>query len=99
MAKDFAKDFYNSPAWKSCRASYARYKHYLCERCFANGIFRSGDIVHHKIALTPANITDPDVALSFENLELLCRGHHAEAHKPNRRFTVDDLGRVIARSE
>lgn len=59
------------------------------------GIYRPGDIVHHKIHLTPENISDPGVSLSWDNLELLCRDCHALAHKPEKRYKVDELGRVI----
>lgn len=59
------------------------------------GIYRPGDIVHHKVHLTPENISDPGVSLSWDNLELLCRDCHALAHKPEKRYKVDELGRVI----
>lgn len=96
MAQDFAKDFYNSPAWKYCRASFKQSKRHLCERCLARGVYRTGEIVHHKIHLTPENITDPNVALNWDNLQLLCRDCHAIVHKPEKRYKIDDLGRVIA---
>lgn len=95
MAQEFAKEFYNSPAWKYCRASYKQHRRYLCERCLSKGIYRPGEIVHHKIHLTPDTIKDPEVALSWENLELLCRDCHALAHKPEKRYKLDNLGRVI----
>ena len=94
MAQDFAKDFYNSRAWRDCRAQYTKYRRGLCERCLAKGLLRSGDIVHHKEPLTPENINNPSIALCFDNLELLCRDHHATAHKPGKRYTVDNMGRI-----
>lgn len=94
--QEFAREFYQSAAWKSCRETYRRSKGHLCEKCLAKGIYRPGEIVHHKTFLTPENINDPDVALNPDNLELLCRDHHADAHKPERRFRVDELGRVTA---
>lgn len=51
--------------------------------------------MHHKIPLTPENVTDPDITLNWENLQLLCRDCHAAVHKPQKRYTVDELGRVI----
>ena len=96
MARDFAKEFYNSPAWKNCRASYANSRHHLCERCLAKGIYKQGEIVHHKIHLTPDNVVDPDVSLNWENLQLLCRDCHALAHKPEKRYKIDGMGHVIA---
>jgi 5-methylcytosine-specific restriction endonuclease McrA len=48
----------------------------LCVRCG-----RPGEIVHHKIHLTPQNINDPSIALGEDNLELLCRDCHAIVHE------------------
>ena len=66
----------------------------LCERCWAKGIVRHGDTVHHKIHLTPANINDPEITLNPDNLELLCRDCHAEEHASEKRYFVDEQGRV-----
>jgi len=87
MAKDFAKKFYRSSAWEKCRASFIISKHGLCERCNC----KAGTIVHHKIYLTPENINDPYITLSFENLELLCSSCHNNEH--NRKYDVvrDDV--------
>lgn len=76
MAKDFAKNFYRSSAWKKCRASFIISKHGLCERCNC----KAGTIVHHKIYLTPENINDPYITLSFDNLELTCQDCHNKEH-------------------
>ena len=75
MAKDWAKAFYKSAAWQDCRAAYIQSVFGLCEKCG-----RPGVIVHHKIYLTPDNITDPYITLSFENLELLCSSCHSIEH-------------------
>lgn len=96
MARDFAKDFYNSPAWKKCRVAYAKSVRNLCERCLAKGIYRPGVIVHHKKHLTPENIYNPAVCLNFDNLELLCRDCHAAEHdRSMKRYKVDELGRIM----
>lgn len=95
MAQDYAKDFYNSRAWKNCRAAYAKSQSYLCERCRAKGIYKSGEIVHHKIHLTPENVNDPTVTLNWDNLRLLCRDCHALEHKPEVRYKINELGQVI----
>ena len=87
--------FYWTDAWKQCRQSYAQSKHWLCERCLSRGLYTPGVIVHHKKHITPNNLNDPTVTLSWDNLELLCREHHAEAHKRNRRYKVDAFGKVI----
>lgn len=94
--KEYAKIFYKSQAWKDTRAAYAKSKGYLCEVCLAKGIYRSGDIVHHKIHLSPENIADPSVSLNWDNLQLVCRDCHAQLHdNKQRRYKLDELGRVI----
>lgn len=94
MAREFAKWFYDSPAWRKCRASYISKRQGIdggmCERCGE----RPGYIVHHKIAITPANINDPDVSLSFRNFEYVCQECHNKAHRkdkpePRVMFTED----------
>ncbi|HIE8455418.1 TPA: HNH endonuclease [Bacillus cereus] len=79
MAKEYAKKFYKSTAWKKCRDSYFKFRHGLCERCTD-----PGKIVHHKNYITPENINDPEITLSFNNLELLCQDcHNREHHEKN----------------
>ena len=80
MAKQFAKQFYNSTAWKKCRKSYIASVHGLCERCLKEGRLISGYIVHHKIVLTPNNIEDVNVTLNHEHLEYVCKECHDEEH-------------------
>ncbi len=80
MAKEFARGFYSSKQWQECRNEYARRKHYLCEDCLRRGIYKPGVIVHHIEELTPFNITNPEIALGFDNLELLCRECHLREH-------------------
>lgn len=75
MARDFAKAFYNSAAWRKCRDAFFKARFGLCERCGLAGL-----IVHHKVKLTPHNINDPEVALNWANLELLCHDCHNRAH-------------------
>ena len=93
--QDFAVGLYKSKAWQRCRTQYAKSKGGLCERCLTKGLYRPGEIVHHKVHITPDNINDASVTLNPGNLELLCRDCHALAHKPSKRFKVDELGRVI----
>jgi len=104
--REFAKWFYNSPAWKSTRVSYMKKAGGLCERCLKKGLYTPAEIVHHKIWLNEENIHDPKIALSFDNLEALCRPCHEEEHseanrkakqKHEKRYTVDAEGHVIAR--
>lgn len=95
MAKDFAKVFYNSVAWRDCKNAYSKKVCYLCERCGAPGLE-----VHHKIRLTPENIDNPEITLSFDNLELLCHKCHTREHRKQprvhkERFIIDEEGHVI----
>ena len=96
--RDFAKAFYTSQAWANTRAAYAKSVGYLCEECAKEGKTVPGEIVHHKIHLTPQNITNPDITLNFQNLEYVCRECHAKIHsRRKRRFSIDENGRVTAR--
>lgn len=94
--KDYARTFYSSKAWKDCRREYRKSVGGLCERCLARGLIVPGEIVHHKVHLSPANITDPSVALSWDNLELVCRECHEAIHNERvKRYKVDEMGRVL----
>ncbi len=96
--KEYAQYFYSSKAWQRTRAAYAKSKQNLCEICLSKGMIKPGEIVHHKIHLTPQNISDPTVTLNWSNLQLVCRDCHASIHdRRQRRYKIDDLGRVIPR--
>lgn len=73
--KPWAAEFYASAVWRRQRAAYTAQAHGLCERCG-----KPGDIVHHKIYLTPDNIHDPRITLAYDNLELLCIDCHNAEH-------------------
>lgn len=92
--KPYAEAFYKSKAWKDCRAAYASSKGGLCELCLRDGKYTPGNIVHHKVHLTPTNISDPTVTLNWENLELVCRNCHSAEHGNVKRYKVDVAGRV-----
>lgn len=99
MAREFAKAFYSSKAWQDCRNRYAAKQGHLCENCLRKGVYRPGEIVHHKIEIDPVTVNNPEVSLNPDNLELLCRDCHAERHKSyskGRRFTIAEDGRVYA---
>lgn len=80
MAKDFAKSFYSSKQWQECRNEYIKKRGYLCENCLRKGIYKPAVIVHHIEELTPFNITNPEIALNFNNLEAVCRECHDQYH-------------------
>lgn len=78
------------------RKAYTKSVGGLCEECMKRGVYKAGEIVHHKTHLTPDNIDDPNITLNWNNLELVCRDCHAKIHdKKKRRYKLDDLGRVI----
>lgn len=76
MAKDWAKQFYKSDAWKLCRAGYIAERKAvdggMCEACHE----RLGYIVHHKVILNQQNIQDPEIALNWNNLSYECKRCH-----------------------
>ena len=96
MAQEFAKAFYKSKAWLKCREGFIQSKFGLCEKCK-----RPGHIVHHKIKLTTDNIDDPEITLSWDNLEYLCLECHNTEHgnaTPIRdELMFDDYGDLIKR--
>lgn len=100
MAKDFAKSFYQSTAWRKTRDYIFTKQRGICERC--HGRNGPGEIVHHKIYLTPQNIYNPSITLGEDNLELLCRICHAlehEAQQPTAQgLMFDEEGNLIERS-
>ena len=94
VMQEYAKDFYFSTAWRACRASYLKQARGLCEVCLKRGIYTPADTVHHIKHITPQNITDPTITLSFSNLMAVCRDCHAEMHRGKKRYKVDKFGRV-----
>ena len=94
MAKEWAKSFYNSKAWRSVRAYVLRRDLYTCTMCTD----RASE-VHHKEELTAENITDP-MALNPDNLTSLCsrchklitKGYEGDVQDG---YCFDDDGNVI----
>lgn len=71
----------------------------MCELCYANGDVVPAKVVHHKVHLTPQNIGDPHVTLSFSNFQRLCQDCHALVHSGQERprAAFDEHGNVIRR--
>ena len=97
MAKDFAKNFYNSGAWKAARHQALVRDAYTCRVCGARATE-----VDHIIELTPLNIIDKTITLNLSNLQSLCHDCHTRKtredklkHKPQRQYVYDDDGYVI----
>ena len=102
MARDFARSFYNGKTWRKTRESYYNSQFGICERCG-----NPGKIVHHKQYITPDNINDPTITLSFDNLELLCKPCHDAEHEVGKYwreykqkpltpgYTFDECGNLV----
>ena len=102
VMKTFAKQFYTSRAWSRCRVAYRKSVGGLCEVCLTKGLYKPGEIVHHKIELTPMNITNPKITLDWNNLQLVCRDCHAQIHdgrhgRKKRRYTINEDGSIAPR--
>ncbi len=101
MAREFAKDFYNSKAWRSLRKMYINYRISvdggMCEVCTK----KLGYIVHHKIWLTPENIDNPEIALNTDNLRYECLDCHNREEKEQseirqkKRYVFNDSGKLV----
>ena len=95
--QQFAQPFYNTAAWRKCREGFRRSRGGLCERCLARGLVVPGAHVHHKVRLTPENLTDPGVTLNWANLELLCEACHQQEHQRDAQLRTDATGHVEIR--
>ena len=93
MTESFAKQFYKSWPWIKCARAYKVEKNHLCERCLSKGLIVPGEEVHHKIKLTPENLSDPSIALNWNNLELLCKQCHMDEHQ-RKRWRADERGHI-----
>jgi len=95
------ESFYTSWTWRKCRKAFAESKGNLCECCLRRGIIEPGSKdrpleVHHKVPLTAETISDPKVALSWSNLELLCKScHDEERERKPKRWRIAPDGTVM----
>lgn len=102
MAHEWAKAFYKSKKWIKCRNYYINFRIMedggLCEECHG----KPGYIVHHKIMLTPDNITNPDISLNSRYLEYVCRDCHDKFdghglnHSESPLCVFDDEGQPVS---
>lgn len=110
MAQDWAVAFYHSPQWLRNRKNYmARVLDtpfglippMMCERCYQMGRMTPAKVVHHKVHLTPQNIDDPSVTLSYDNFMRLCQDCHAYVHTGYEppRYTFDADGNPIPKED
>ena len=78
MAKEWAKQFYNSSAWKQTRQCVLKRDRYKCQQ---PGCKRTAEEVHHIIELTEKNVNDIKVSLNINNLTSLCGDCHKRITK------------------
>lgn len=95
VMKEYAETFYKSTAWQNCRNSYMKSVGGLCEDCYKKGKITPAEEVHHIKFITPQNINDPNVTLNWGNLVALCRECHRRRHGKQKRYRIDEWGRVI----
>lgn len=78
MAKEWAKAFYNSTAWRDTREIVLKRDRYMCQNL---GCHNTAEEVHHIEELTPTNINDIRVTLNLNNLTSLCSDCHKKITK------------------
>ena len=93
-ARNFARKFYSSKAWKSKSKAY-RAMHPLCERCLKHGIYSKSTCVHHKEHISRNNQYDWSILLGDENLESLCDDCHAKEHAKHTSYEFNEDGTLI----
>jgi len=95
--KTYAEQFYKSITWQNCRNAYIKKVGGLCEECLKCGKIAPAEEVHHIKHISPDNINDPNITLNPDNLIALCRECHRKAHGNQKRYTIDEQGRVRPR--
>lgn len=63
--------FHGTAVWQKARARYLR-ANPLCVRCERQGVTEAATVVHHRVDVRDR----PDLALSEDNFESLCKAHH-----------------------
>ena len=87
MAQVWARQFYNSKAWRQLRERLIVENNFLCADCGESYLKDSTQLVgHHIKELTPANVNDANISLNPANIKIICRKCHDKAHQ---RFSFD----------
>lgn len=94
MAKEWAKSFYTSDAWRCVRREVLRRDMFTCAMCFGRA-----EEVHHKQELTPKNIQDVNISLNPDNLISLCHKCHTAITKNSKQleYYFDEFGQYVPR--
>ncbi len=85
IANNDLHKFYGSGEWQTLAAKARDMQHNECQRCKAKGYYSPCEIVHHIKYVREF----PELALSIENLECLCKNCHEEEHKKKRFVNVE----------
>lgn len=93
--KEYAASFYKGYKWRKLSKLYMESKNYVCERCG-----KPASICHHRIYITPANISNPAITLNPDNLEALCMDCHNKEHGSRQSKVIfDAAGNVVGVKE
>lgn len=76
MAREFSRSFYDSPAWRKVRKSFIAHRVSIDGGMCQCGCGELGYIVDHIKELTPENINDTSITLSWSNLQYLALTCH-----------------------
>ena len=99
MAKEWAKEFYQSKNWQAVRDLVMCEADYICQICKRN----PAEIVHHMIWLNTKNINDVNITLNKKNLIAVCRECHAQIHEgvsaTPKGLTFNEKGELVCNSE
>ena len=85
--------FYTTRAWRKSRESFLKEKGGLCEICLSKGLIEPAVHVHHRVPITPENLSNPLITLDHGNLMALCEECHQAQHR-TKRWRCDAFGRV-----
>lgn len=97
MARSIEESFYKTREWKQTSKQYKKSVNGLCEICLSKGFVVPAVIVHHKIHLNKNNVENPNISLSFDNLQAVCLDCHNKIHfgsKPKRRYSFGEDGEM-----
>lgn len=74
-------DFYFTKQWRELCHLLKIQRGHKCERCGKNILDLSYLIGHHKVELTMDNVTDPNISLNPEKIEIICQDCHNREHR------------------
>ena len=78
--------FYASKRWRDLRQVLIIQRHGICDRCGKDFSYDTSELIaHHKEHLTDESLSDPEVAVNPDNIEIVCQKCHAHYH-PDKGF-------------